>query len=91
MSRTFKDRKGYKTRNRQLSYTTNYENRVRGGYEDYDHSDQELYVDDQCCDNCRYCGNCYHTPFPSGWCEYWKGYRDSYYTPGYDSRRSVST
>ena len=26
----------------------------RGSYEEYDHSDQELYVDDQCCSNCRY-------------------------------------
>ena len=78
MSRTWKDRKGYKTKNRRPSYTTNdYQNRCRGGYEDYDHSDQELYVDDQCCDNCRYRGNCSHTPFPSGWCEYWQGERDS--------------
>lgn len=78
MSRTWKDRKGYKTRRKHRSYTTpDFYNRVRGGYEDYDHSDEELYVDDQCCENCRYQGDCYHTPFPSGWCEYWKdgGYR----------------
>ena len=60
MSRTWKDRKGYKTR------------RKRRGYDDYDHSDEELYVDDQCCENCRFYENCCHTPFPSGWCEYWK-------------------
>jgi len=47
-------------------------NYTRGGYDDYDHSDEELYVDDQCCENCRFYGNCCHTPFPSGWCEYWK-------------------
>ena len=28
--------------------------RHRGSYEDYDHSDEELYVDDQCCMNCHY-------------------------------------
>ena len=73
MSRTWKDRRGYKTKHRHRSYTTSdYENRTRGGYEDYDHSYQELYVDDQCCENCRYHYNCHHTPFPSGWCEYWK-------------------
>ena len=73
MSRTYKDRKGYKTRRKHRSYTTpDFYNRVRGGYEDYDHSDQELYVDDQCCENCHYQYNCRHTPFPSGWCEYWK-------------------
>lgn len=42
------------------------------GYDDYDHSDEELYVYDLCCENCRFYGNCCHTPFPSGWCEYWK-------------------
>ena len=47
MSRTWKDRKGYKTRYRHPSYTTSdYQNRTRAGYEDYDHSDQELYVYD---------------------------------------------
>lgn len=77
MSRTFKDRKGYKTRKRHRSYTTaDYENRIRGGYEDYDHSDQELYVYDQSCDNCRFRCNCHHEPFESNWCEYWKGERD---------------
>ena len=73
MSRTFKDRKGYKTRRKRSGYPVpeicNY---TRGGYDDYDHSDEELYVYDQKCENCRYCGNCYHVPFPSGWCEYWK-------------------
>ena len=74
MSRTYKDRKGYKTRRKHRSYTTpDFYNRVRCAYEDYDHSDEELYVYDQCCDNCRYHGDCCHTPFPSGWCEYWKG------------------
>ena len=77
MSRTWKDRKGYKTKRRHRSYTTtDYETLCRGGYENYDHSDQELYVDDQCCENCRYCGYCNHTPYPSGWCEYWKGGRE---------------
>lgn len=70
MSRTWKDRKGYKTHKR-VKHST-YQNHTRGSYEDYDHSDQEMYVYDQCCDNCRYQHNCYHTPFPSGWCEYWK-------------------
>ena len=69
MSRTFKDRKGYKTKRRNY---TNVNNRTRGGYEDYDHSDQEMYVYDQCCENCRYRCNCHYTPVPSGWCEYWK-------------------
>ncbi len=73
MSRTYKDRKGYKTRRKHRSYTTpDFYNRVRGGYEDYDHSDQEMYVYDQNCENCRYHHDCHHTPFPSGWCEYWK-------------------
>ena len=70
MSRTWKDRRGYKSRKKVKHSTYQFYN--RGGYEDYDHSDEELYVDDQCCENCRFCGNCYHTPFPSGWCEYWK-------------------
>ena len=83
MSRTFKDRKGYKTRNRHLSYTSEkIYNVFRGGYEDYDHSDQELYVDDQCCDNCRYFngGICnkydredYEEEPESGWCDEWRG------------------
>jgi len=52
-------------------------------YDDYDHSDQELYVYDQCCKNCRYCDESTgcrnynredYTPFPeSGWCMDWKG------------------
>lgn len=72
MSRTFKDRKGYKTKKRHHSYsTTTIYNSIRGSYDDYDHSDEELYVYDQSCDNCRYRSNCHHTPFPSGWCEYW--------------------
>ena len=82
MSRTFKDRKRYKTRMKHHSYTTDYQNRTRGGYEDYDHSDQELYVYDQCCENCRYYnGGCCHEnrygydPFPpTNWCEDWKGF-----------------
>lgn len=76
MSRTYKDRKGYKSRKRQ-NHHINVLNRSRGSYEDYDHTDQELYVYDQCCENCRYCGYCCHTPYPSGWCENWKdgGYR----------------
>ena len=73
MSRTWKDRRGYKSHKRFKH--TKFMN-TRGGYEDYDHSDQELYVDDQCCENCRYQCNCHHTPFPSGWCEYWKGSRE---------------
>ena len=57
MSRTWKDRKGYKTKQHYPSYTTmNYQNRIRGGYEDYDHSDEELYVYDQSCENCCYFG-----------------------------------
>lgn len=70
MSRTWKDRKGYKTRHR--SYGTMNIYNSRGSYEDYDHSDQELYVYDQNCDNCRYRGCCTHEPYPSGWCEYWR-------------------
>ena len=70
MSRTWKDKKGYRS-NKKPKHATH---QSRGSYEDYDHSDQELYVYDQNCDNCRYCGRCRHTPFPSGWCEYWKGW-----------------
>ena len=70
MSRTWKDRRGYQSHKRYKH--TRIMNDIRGGYDDYDHSDEELYVDDQCCENCRYYGNCYHTPFPSGWCEHWK-------------------
>ena len=62
MSRTFKDRKGYKSRKRQNSHM-NIFNRSRGSYEDYDHSDQELYVYDQNCDNCCYRDHCCHTPY----------------------------
>lgn len=69
MSRTFKDRKGYKTKVRN-----SISKRTRGGYEDYDHSDQEMYVYDQSCDNCCYCDHCRHTPYASNWCEYWRGY-----------------
>lgn len=70
MSRTWKDHRGYQSHKRYKH--TRIMNDIRGGYDDYDHSDEELYVDDQCCENCRYYGNCYHIPFPSGWCEYWK-------------------
>lgn len=28
-------------------------NAMRGGWEDYDHSDQEMDVYEQCCENCR--------------------------------------
>ena len=49
MSRTWKNRKGYKTHKR-VKHST-YQNHTRGSYEDYDHSDQEMYVYDQCCDN----------------------------------------
>lgn len=54
-----------------------------GSYWNYDHSDQELYVYDQCCQNCRYCGDGYecenydrenYMPRPhSNWCMDWKG------------------
>ena len=59
-----------------------------GSYEEYDHSDQEIYVYDQCCANCRFfCGSEYGSECVrleadefdnppddgSGWCEYWKG------------------
>ena len=58
----------------------------RGGYDDYDHSDEELYVYDQCCRNCRYfqnhqCTNSGRDEFDypadngSDWCEEWKGRR----------------
>ena len=58
----------------------------RGGYDDYDHSDEELYVYDQCCRNCRYfqnhqCTNPDRDEFDypadngSDWCEDWKGRR----------------
>lgn len=79
MSRTYKDRKGYKTK-RLMNFTNS--SRHRGSYEDYDHSDQELYVYDQCCENCRYfyigCSTtekygCRSHP-ESNWCEDWKGY-----------------
>lgn len=59
----------------------NIHNRIRGSYEDYDHSDQELYVYDQCCENCRFFnGGCCNEgredfdPYPdANWCEDWKG------------------
>ncbi len=76
MSRTWKDRKDYRKRRKHHSYTvTGIDDRIRGGYEDYDHSCDEMYVYDQSCENCRYQYNCYHKPFPSGWCEFWKGDR----------------
>ncbi len=52
----------------------------RGSYEDYDHSDEEMYVYDQCCDNCRFFRNneCvrperdeFDYPGPKDWCELW--------------------
>ena len=60
----------------------------RGSYEEYDHSDEELYVYDQCCENCRfYCdwdddehngcknyGREDYKQYPqSHWCCDWKG------------------
>ena len=81
MSRTWKDRRGYKTKTRSYPGYMNVSDRFRGGYDDYDHSDQELYVDDQCCENCRYfcgngCGNVNredYNPDPDiHWCEDWK-------------------
>ena len=60
----------------------------RGSYEDYDHSDEEIYVYDQCCLNCRYfrhyeigseCTNPnldeFDSPADNGtdWCENWRG------------------
>ena len=62
----------------------------RGSYYDYDHSDEEIYVYDQCCRNCRYfrrygfptvCAHPEHDEFDtpadngSDWCELWKGKR----------------
>ena len=56
----------------------------RGSYDEYDHSDEELYVYDQCCGNCRYfdgefCNRPYHLVDEwrnrSDWCEYWKNKR----------------
>ena len=54
----------------------------RDSYDDYDHSDEELYVYDQCCQNCRFYseqGVCCmygredYRPFqPSNWCVDWK-------------------
>lgn len=59
-----------------------------GSYDEIDHSDQEIYVYDQCCANCRYFDGCgygsqclrpdadeFDNPPDngSGWCEYWKG------------------
>lgn len=52
-----------------------------GSYEEYDHSDQEIDVYDQCCQNCRYydalecrCKRRY-TVFrnETDWCVDWKG------------------
>lgn len=53
----------------------------RGSYDDYNHSDEELYVYDQCCGNCRfydsteYC--CKHgfngLRKTCDWCMDWKG------------------
>ena len=70
MSRTWKDRKGYKTKHRSYGAMSFYNS--RGSYEDYDHSVQEFNVYDQNCDNCRYRGCCCHEPYPSEWCEYWE-------------------
>ena len=65
----------------------------RGSYDEYDHSDEELYVYDQCCGNCRFfrnqefgsvCLNRNHdefdAPADSGtdWCEYWRGQKRSH-------------
>ena len=56
----------------------------RGSYDDYDHSDEELYVYDQCCGNCRYYDSaacCCTRPWQdefrdeNGWCMEWKGVR----------------
>lgn len=56
----------------------------RGSYEDYDHSDEELYVYDQCCENCRFDrdGKCSRKgkrsredDVLSDWCPDWKGKR----------------
>lgn len=53
-----------------------------GSYDEYDHSDQEVYVFDQCCKNCRYYNDCefccnrhYGSGFKKGtdWCMDWKG------------------
>ena len=84
MSRTWKDRKGYKTRRKRHGYPVpeicNY---TRGSYEDYDHSDEELYVYDQSCENCcRFGGNdCANANREDDdpdskvtWCEAWRGY-----------------
>ena len=56
--------------------------RRRDSYDDYDHSDEELYVYDQCCQNCRYyneTNGCSrfdreeYESFPlSSWCVDWK-------------------
>lgn len=57
---------------------------MRSLYDEYDHSDEEIYVYDQCCRNCRYFGNreCvrpgadeFDAPAENGsdWCEEWKG------------------
>lgn len=57
-------------------------NHHRGCYEEYDHSDEELYVYDQCCDNCRFghdgiCSQIYkygdRKKLTSDWCPDWKG------------------
>ena len=53
-----------------------------GSYDEYDHSDEELYVYDQCCRNCRFyndgdfsCSRSYQYGFKNGggWCTDWKG------------------
>lgn len=53
-----------------------------GSYDEYDHSDEELYVYDQCCRNCLFynsgdcsCSHSYQYGFKdgSGWCIDWKG------------------
>jgi len=41
MSRTWKDRRGYQSHKRYKH--TRIMNDIRGGYDDYDHSDEELY------------------------------------------------
>ena len=49
----------------------------RGSYEEYDHSDQELAIDDQCCGNCCYyeCGFC-NKPDTNDYNEYYDEYDD---------------
>ena len=57
----------------------------RGSYEEYEHSDQELYVDDQCCGNCCYYEGGYcMKPDTSDYADYYDDEEEEYDGEKYD-------